>query len=76
MQFLLIKQETSEELEDGTGLDSNYCTKSQIMCGIAEHSMEKEFKPQHASIIDRCIKILFTDIASHPIGGKKSAYYE
>ena len=58
------------------GLDSNYCTKSQIMCGIAEHSMEQEFKPQHASIIDRCIKILFTDIASLPHRGKKSAYYE
>ncbi len=74
------KQETSEELEDGTDLIQIIAQKSQIMCGIAEHSMEQEFKPQHASIIDRCIKILFTDIASHPIEERKvpimSDFYE
>lgn len=74
------KQETSEELEDGTDLIQIIAQKSQIMCGIAEHSMEQEFKPQHASIIDRCIKILFTDIASYPIEERKvpimSDFYE
>jgi len=68
------------EFDSSNNLVSVIAQKSQIMCGIAEHSMEKEFKPQHASIIDRCVKILFSHIIRQPVEDRKvpimSNFYE
>lgn len=45
--------------------------KSQILCGIAEHAMEKEFKQYYMSIIDRCVIQLFTNILHQPVEERK-----
>lgn len=45
--------------------------KSQIMCGICEHALEKEFLSGHRSIIDRCIKKLMTNILETSVEERK-----
>lgn len=45
--------------------------KSQIMCGICEHAMEKEFKSGHRSIVDRCVKELVRGILKLPVEERK-----
>lgn len=56
---------------DRNSIFSLCAEKSQILCGIAEHAMEEEFKSYHTSIIDRCIKKLFEDILSQDVNERK-----
>lgn len=41
--------------------------KSNVICGIVEHAMDKDFNSNHRSIVDRCVKELFTKIVNQSI---------
>lgn len=51
--------------------DGQIADKGEFMLGICEQAMEGELKPEHKSIIDRCIRLLFFDIASQPPAERK-----
>ncbi len=51
---------------DENDTDGQISEKGEFMLGICEQAMEGELKPEHKSIIDRCVRYLYFAIAKQP----------
>lgn len=56
---------------DENDSDGQISEKGEFMLGICEQAMEGELKPEHKSIIDRCVRYLYFDIARQPLEERK-----